>query len=127
VRDHSARAHQGLRADGYTSQDGGVAANRGAVFYARVNKMPVRRVLHPAIVCRGTREKVIRKHDPVPDKNLVFYGDAFANKRMRRYFAARADDYVTLNFDKGADGRLVANGTAVEIDQLWQKNTGVIG
>src|SRR5262249_21750339 len=68
---------------------------------------------------RGARINIIDKHHAVADKDIVFNGDAFADKRMRRNLAARADRGVLLHLDEGADFTFVAYLAPVKIDEIW--------
>ena len=51
---------------------------------------------------------------------VVFDGDAFADERMTRDFAALADRRVFLDLDKGADLGFIADFAAVKIDELGE-------
>ena len=52
------------------------------------------------------------------DKDIVFDGHAFANEGMTGYFAVGADGGVLLDFDECADLGVVADRTAIEIDEF---------
>ena len=52
------------------------------------------------------------------DEDVVLDRHAFADERMTRDFAAPADRRVLLNFDECPDLGLVANGTAIQVDEL---------
>src|SRR5260370_17618911 len=51
-------------------------------------------------------------------ENIVFNGHPFANKTMARDLAILADSGVFLNLYEGAYLGVIANFTAVEIDEL---------
>ena len=56
------------------------------------------------------------------DKDIVFDGHAFADKGVAGYFAVFADKSVFLNLDKGTDFGVVANGAAIEVDEVVDLN-----
>jgi len=56
----------------------------------------------------------------MPDEDLVLDGDALADERVARHFAAPADGGIFLHFDEGADLRPVADRTAVEVDEAGE-------
>ena len=60
---------------------------------------------------------IVDESDAVPDKDVVFQGHAFTNKRVTRNLAARADSGVLLDLDKRSNLGLVANLTTIEVDE----------
>jgi len=66
---------------------------------------------------RGPRQPVIDEGNPVPDENLVFHRDPFANEGVARYLAAGADPGPLLDLDKTANARVISNLAPVEIDE----------
>jgi hypothetical protein len=52
------------------------------------------------------------------DHDLIFYGDAFADKSVRRNLAITPDDTVILNFDEWTYLRIITDPAAVDIDQI---------
>ncbi len=51
------------------------------------------------------------------NKYVVLDSDAFANKRVARNFAARADGGILLNLNKATDARLIPYRTAVKVSE----------
>ena len=56
------------------------------------------------------------------DEHLVLDGHALADETMRGYLAARADLGADLDFDKGADPRVVTNLASVQIHDIRMKD-----
>ena len=54
------------------------------------------------------------------DEDLVLDGDAFADEGVALDLAVLADGGVFLDFDEGADLGAVADGAAVEVDEVVQ-------
>jgi hypothetical protein len=54
----------------------------------------------------------------MPDKDVVFDYDAFANKGVTGYLATFADTRIFLDFDECADLRLVPDLASVQINEF---------
>ncbi len=54
----------------------------------------------------------------MPDENIVFNRDAFADEGVARYLAAPAHLGVLLNLDEGPYFGLFADLTAIQVDEL---------
>lgn len=118
ARDDRARADNCTLADAHAAQDGRVAADAGAALYNGSDYLPVSLSLERAGGCSRARILVINKHDPVPDKDLVFNGHAFANETVRRDFTMAAHTRALLNLNERSDAGSVANLAAVQIYEV---------
>ena len=67
---------------------------------------------------RGARVSVIDEHDSMTNKDVVLYGDAFANEGVAGDLAAFPDAGVLLNFNKGANLCFRPNFASVEVNEL---------
>ena len=54
----------------------------------------------------------------MPDEDFVLDRHAFTDEGMTRYLAPFADLGILLNLNKGADFAVIANLTAIEIDEI---------
>ena len=83
--------------------------------------MTVRSTFQSASVCRspsrrcGARITVVDKRHPVPDEDVVFNDDAFADKGVAGDLAAFADAGIFLDFHECADLRLVPDLAPIQI------------
>lgn len=102
---------------GYTGDDGCVRADTRSFFYERWNDGPVFFRLRRAVEVGRTREFVVSKHHAVADEDVVLDGDAFAQKRVRRYLASTADLDSFLDLDECTDTRFVTDLAAVSVDE----------
>src|SRR5687768_8340918 len=100
-----------------------IAANARAFLNHSFNHLPVGFRLRRTIFVHRTRINVVGKHHPMADKTFILNDNALADEGVRRDLATLTDADVLLNLDKGADLRVRANRTAVEIDQVRLKNT----
>ena len=66
----------------------------------------------------GSRITVIDKHHTVPDKDIVFNGDAFADEGVTGDLAAPADAGILLDLNKCSNLRFIADLASVEVDEL---------
>jgi len=117
VRDDAARADDGTLADGHAAQDGGIAADGRAALDQGGDALPIGFGLQAAAVCRGTRVSVVDEHDAMPDEDLVFDGHPFADEGVARDLHPAADADTFLDLHEGADLALVADLTAIQVDE----------
>ena len=54
----------------------------------------------------------------MPNENIVFNRDAFADERVARYLASAPNLGVFLNLDEGSDFRFFADLAAIQIDEF---------
>ena len=80
--------------------------------------MPVTLRLQCPIWIRGSRQPVVNEHHVMTDKDSVFEGDAFANKRVTADFAFRSYLRSLLNLNKRSDPGVVADLTPVEVYEV---------
>src|SRR5215471_8935086 len=118
LRDDRAGADDGAFANRHTRKDGSAAADAGPALDKGRNRTPVGIRLQLPSGIGSPWDSVVNEGDSMTDKNLVFDGYGFANKRVRRDLAEAPDAGVLLNFDEGADLRAVADLAAVEIDEV---------
>ena len=118
--DHAAGADDGAFTDGDAAEDGGVGAERCSGFNDCGNDLPVGFGLQAAAVGGGLGVEVVREHDAVADEDLVLDGHALADESVALDLAVPADGDVFLDFDEGADLGAVADGAAVEVDEVVQ-------
>ena len=76
---------------------------------------PIRVGLEFAAGRRRSGIAIVNEGDSVADENLRFNDYAFTDEGVTRNLATLADFGPLLNFDKGANFRVVANLAAVEI------------
>src|SRR5207302_7060336 len=93
----------------YTGPDRGAAFDQG--YFAA----PVVFSLQLAVAVGCARIAIVDEGDAVPDKDVVFQGHAFTNKRVTRNLAARADFGVFLDLDERSNLGLVANFTTIKV------------
>ena len=118
----TASTNDGVLAHGDATKQRGVRADRGASFHHRRNHGPIRLGLGDSTRAGGPRKPVVGEHHTVPEKYLVLDRDAFANEGMAGDLAGVANLRTFLNFNKGADARIVPDDTAVEIDESEKAN-----
>ena len=117
--DNAAGADDGVFTDGDSAEDGGIGADGGTFFvWLSDTTSQSDSVLKSAGICGGTWVKVVGEHDAVADEDFVFDGDAFADEGVALDLAVFADGGVFLYFDEGADLGIVADGAAVEVDEV---------
>ena len=56
------------------------------------------------------------------NEDFILNRNAFADKGVRRYFAARSDLCADLNFNECTDSCLIADDTAIKINEVGMKN-----
>ena len=117
-RDDTAGAHDGILADADVGQDRG-ARPMDAPFLTTV-----RSTFQSASVCRfpsgrgGARIGVIDKRHSMPDEDIVFDDDAFADKGVTGDLAALTHRRIFLDFHERTDLGLVPDLAPVQIDEL---------
>ena len=120
--DHAAGTDDGVFANRDAAHDGGVGAKRRAFFDHGGNDLPIGFGLQAAVFGCSLGIFVVGEHDAVTDEDLVLDGDALADEGMALNLAVPADDGIFLDFDEGADLGAVADGAAVEVDEIVQLN-----
>jgi hypothetical protein len=83
-------------------------------------RLPVLLALQGADPVRGPRVLVVDERYPVSDEHIVLDGHAFADERVALDLAVPADAGVLLHFHECPDLRIVADRTAVKVDELGQ-------
>src|SRR5881227_1981867 len=114
--DYRALAYLDAAEDGRVRADGCAAADDCRF------ELPVRFGLRRAVFARGAGTAVVDEHDAVADEDFVLDADALADEGVARNLAARAYARALLDFDEGADARLVADAAAVEVDEAVDSN-----
>jgi hypothetical protein len=117
VGDHTASPDNGAFADGHTTKYGRIATNGCTAFDERRNAFPVCFGLQFSPLVRGPWILVVDEHHAVTDKDAVLNGHAFADEGVTGNLDPTADLCAFLDFHKRANLRLVANFTAVQIDE----------
>ena len=115
--DHAARSDDGLFANRHPTQDGSIAADGRTALDERRNALPVGFGLQFSPLVRGPWILVVDEHHAVTDKNAVLNRHAFADEGVTTNLDPTADLGAFLDFHKRANLRLVANLTAVQIDE----------
>lgn len=87
ARDYAAGAHHCPLTDGYSTTDGRISPDRGAIPNPRLCHGPVIPSLQGAIWINGSREQIVGKTDMGADENPVLYRYAVIYR------------YIILNFD----------------------------
>src|SRR5688572_32684787 len=82
---------------------------------------PIRLSLRPAVDGRA-RARVVDEDDTVSDEYIIFDRDSFADKAVRRDFAALTDDRPLLDFDERADLGLTTNPAAIQVHEIGAKD-----
>ena len=122
-RDNAAGADDRILADGDVGQNGGARTDRRAL-----RLMTVRSTFQSLSVCSaaasgsGPRIAIVDECHSVPNEDVVFDRDPFADEGVAGDLAALADAGVLLDLDKGADLRLVSDFASIEIDELGEPN-----
>jgi hypothetical protein len=80
--------------------------------------MPVLFCLQLAGASRGARIAIVNERDPMSNEDVVFDRHALANKCVARNLAAVTDLRILLDLYESADLRLIADFTAIKIDEL---------
>src|SRR5262249_39589031 len=114
---HCPRPDHGPLAYRHAAQDHRPRADGGAAADPRGHDVPVSRPLWPAVGPRRPGHLVIDEQHPVANEALVLDRHALADERVAADFAAPADGRVLLHLDEGADAGLVADATAVQVDE----------
>ena len=70
----------------------------------------------------GTWIGIVDERHAVADEDVVLDGHALTDERMARDFAVLADLRVLLDFHESPDLGVIAHFTAVEIDELRERN-----
>lgn len=107
-------SNQGLFANRHAGQDHGPTADGGTPAHARRDHLPVRLGLRLSFT-RRVRVEVVDEHHPVPDEYLVLDRHAFADEAVTGDLTTSPDHGVFLDLDKGANARVVADLTPVQI------------
>jgi hypothetical protein len=71
---------------------------------------------------RRTREFVIDEHHTMTDEDFILNCNAFTDKRVGRDFASQPDLSADLNLNECTDSRLIADATAIKINQVRMRN-----
>src|SRR5262245_54640114 len=117
LRYNRAGSHQSAFADHHIGENDGAGADR----CSRLDECPLDLPVFFRLQLprrRGTRERVVDEHDAMADENLVLDRDTLADEGVTRDLAPPADGGVLLHFHERTDFRVVADLTAVEIDEL---------
>jgi hypothetical protein len=118
---YSSRANQRSFADGDATHNYRSAPDGGAALHSRGHHLPVGLRLETAILaCPWV--KIVNEHDAVAHEYIVFDGDPFANKSVRRDLAPAPDGCIFLDLDKGSYLGVVAHSTTVEIHQIGMED-----
>ena len=68
----------------------------------------------PSVVARV---QVVDEHHAVTDEHFILDRHPFANERVARNLAVRANHRVFLNLHERPDARIVADAAAIQIDE----------
>lgn len=104
-------------ADRYPTKYSGIAADRRAAFDQRGDTGPIGRSLQLTCRRRRPRVPVIRKHDSMAHKDVIFNGHAFANKRVTTNLGSTTDLDAALDFYKCPNLCLIADLTSIQIHE----------
>ena len=109
---HRARPNERASSDRHSAQDRSTTSNGGASADSRRNDRPVCLSLK-AITRRCSGISVIRKHDAMPDEDVVFDRDAFAHEAVGRDLAPATYLGALLDLDERADFRFLSYPTSI--------------
>lgn len=109
--------NDGIFADTYVTEDRRAGSDGSAPLNNGFFDLPVGLSHEFAGRIRGARISVIRKLHAVTDKDVLFNLHSFADKRVARNLAPRPDSRVFLNLNECADLGLIADFTAVQVDE----------
>src|SRR3972149_5182418 len=110
--------HDAPLANGYITKDHSAAADRGAAPYHGGPHRPVGFRLQFAARVNRPRIAVVSEDHVMPYEHLVFDSYAFADEGVAGDLAVPPALRPLLALDEGTDPRVVANLTAVEVDEV---------
>src|SRR5258705_3747314 len=122
ARHHAAGADDGVLADDHVREDGRSRPDRGTLPHRGRLDPPVVLCLELARRSRRARIGSVDEGDAMADEHAVLDGDAFTDESVARNLAPPANLRVLLDLDERADLRFVADLTAVQVDELSERD-----
>jgi hypothetical protein len=102
----------------HAAEDRCTATDAGAALHDGRDCFPIVIGLQATFGGGCARNFIVDEDDAMPDKDLIFNLDAFADESVAGDFAPAADAGPLLNFDEGADPAFVADFAAVKIYEV---------
>ena len=121
-RDDAAGSDQSVFPDRDPTQKGSARTNGCAALHVRLLTFPVGLALGSSGGGGGAGTAVVDENYSVSDEDFGFDRDTLTNEGVTRNLTALADFRALLDFDKGANPRLIADLTAVKIDEAVDAN-----
>jgi hypothetical protein len=115
---HAAGTNDRIFTHGDAGQQGCAGSDRRAFFNKCGDTGPIVIGLQFTACGCCPRIKVVDEGDIVTDKNVMFDGDTFADEGVAGNFTVFTDLCAFLNFNEGAYLRIIADFTAVEVDEV---------